>query len=166
MELVRGRRRRTLSRMMARCSRVRLLVCLCLAATSCGGSTSAPTNTADTAARETMAMDARIRGTWRLTDFRPEVPLEPTLAGFLTLQLQTMAIRFEGGRLQATSPTMRADLAYRIVEAGGPMFKISLTKEGVDYLSSCRISDNNAQIDFRAETSPWRGTGTLVRVSR
>ena len=134
-------------------------------AAGCGASQPAGTQ-ADTANQAMISADARLRGDWRITDYRPEVPLEPMLGGLLALQIQTMTIHFEGGHVRATSPTLQMDLPYRIVEAGGPLFKMITTKDGAGYASSCQFSDDGSKISFRAETEPWRGTGTLVRSAR
>ena len=132
------------------------------AAGGCGAAQPAGTQ-ADATAQAMASADARLRGNWRLADYRPEVPLEPMLAGLLALQMQTMNIHFEAGHVQATSPTLQVDLPYRIVEAGGPLFKMIATKDGAGYASSCQFSDDGTKINFRAETEPWRGTGTLIR---
>ena len=133
----------------------------------CGGSSAPPnspntnlaTNQADTA-----AIEARMRGTWRIVEYRSEVPLEATLQGLLTLQLQTMTVRFEGGRLLADSPTIHINRAYKITDSAGPNFKFVATDEsGSQATSACQFSDDNTTILFHSETEPRRGNGSLKR---
>ena len=137
-----------------------------LSAAACGGPSSDPKSQAEANQKALASADARLKGTWRLTDYRPDIPLEPMLAGLLALQMQTMNIKFENGRMHAVSPSLQIDVPYRLTEAGGPLFKMVATKDGVGYASACQFSMNDDKIAFRADTAPWRGTGTLARVSR
>ena len=136
------------------------------AAPGCGGPSQPAGTQAEATTQALLSADARLRGDWRLAEYRPEVPLEPMFAGLLAVEKQTMTIHFEAGHARATSPTLQADLPYRIIEAGGPIFKIITTKDGAGYASTGQFSDDGNKIDFRAETEPWRGNGTLVRVAR
>jgi hypothetical protein len=124
-----------------------------------GNVTNAATNQADTA-----AVEARLRGTWRIAEYRSEVPLEATLQGLLALQLQTMTVRFEGGRVLADSPTIHVNRAFKITDSAGPNFKFVATDEsGSQATSACQFSDDNTTILFHSETEPWRGNGSLKR---
>ncbi len=124
-----------------------------------GNVTNAATNQADTA-----AVEARLRGTWRIAEYRSEVPLEATLQGLLALQLQTMTVRFEGGRVLADSQTIHVNRAFKITDSAGPNFKFVATDEsGNQSTSACQFTDDNATILFHSETEPWRGTGSLKR---
>ncbi len=133
---------------------------------SCGGSSqSAPPPAANSAPQDLAGADARLRGTWRLLDYQPEVPLEPMLQQMLVQQLQTMVVHFEGGHLRADSPTLHIDRPYQILEASPPFFKLSSPDYGGGTLvSSGQFSDDGTRVIFHGETEPWRGTGTLLRV--
>jgi hypothetical protein len=145
---------------------------LALALAGCGGSTApsgggavGPNGTnAATSQADLGSVEARLRGNWRIVEYRSEVPLEATLQGLLAMQLQTMVVRFEGGHILADSPTIHVNRAFRITEAAGPDFKLIATDEqGNQALSSCQFSDDNQTILFHSETEPWRGMGSLRR---
>jgi hypothetical protein len=144
-----------------------LLLLLVVAPAACGGggSDQGQARSQANAAVETASIDARLRaGPWRLVDYRPDVPLEATLQGLLTMQMQSMVIRFDGGHILADSPTLHVDRAYQVTGAAGPIFKIVSPDVGGGTLTtSCEISDDGRQIQFRGETEPWIGTGLLRR---
>jgi hypothetical protein len=148
-------------------TRTGLLFFCMIAATACGGggSDQGQARSQANAAMETASIDARLRaGPWRLVDYRPDVPLEATLQAMLTMQMQSMVIRFDNGHLLADSPTLHVDRAYQVTGAAGPIFKIvSPDVGGGTVTTSCEISDDGRQIQFRGETEPWIGTGLLRR---
>jgi len=107
-------------------------------------------------------VDAKLRGTWRLVDYRPEVPLEPNLKALIDLQMQSMVVRFEGDHLIAESPTFHWDRPYVLSDVADPMFKLTTTG-GEPYTSSGQFDVDGRRIFFRGESEPWRGSGTLQR---
>lgn len=111
-----------------------------------------------------MSVENRLKGNWRIVGYQSEVPLEATLQGLLAMQLQTMTVRFEGGRVLADSPTIHVNRAFKITEAAGPDFKlVAIDDSGNQATSSCQFNDDGSQIVFHGETEPWRGTGSLRR---
>jgi hypothetical protein len=132
----------------------------------CGGSSqSAPPPSQGGTPQDAASIDARLRGTWRLADYQPEVALEPMLQQLLAMQVQSMTIHFEGGHMRADSPTLHLDRPYQVTEATPPLFKVvSPDVGGGTLVSSCQISDDGTRISFHGETEPWRGTGSLVRL--
>jgi hypothetical protein len=141
-----------------------LLLPLAVACGGSGGSSGAttPAQLAQQAARDAAGVNERLRGNWRLADYRPEVPLEATFQMLLTAQIQTMVIRFENGRLLADSPTIHLNRSYEITEVAGKSFKMTSRDDaGVAIVSSCQFSDDGTQVFFRGDTAPWRGIGTI-----
>src|SRR4051794_11146114 len=101
-----------------------LTVLLLPLAVACGGSSNSsgaatPNELAQQAARDANEVNKRLQGSWRLADYRPEVPLEATFQLLLAAQMQTMVIRFENGRLLADSPTIHLNRSYEITEVAG-----------------------------------------------
>lgn len=154
----------------SRCSAA-VILATAMVLSGCGGSSTpssgavGPNGNLATNQADTAAIEARLRGTWRIAEYRSEVPLEATLQGLLQLQLQTMTVRFEGGRVLADSPTIHVNRAFKITDSAGPNFKFVATDEsGNQSTSVCQFTDDNSQILFHSETEPWRGTGSLKRV--
>ncbi len=109
------------------------------------------------------AIDARVRGTWVLQTYNPATPLEPMLAALLGFTLGQMVVTFDGQRAVATSPGVRAERTYRILQAQGDQFQILLADEqGISYQAAALFVDEN-NIRFQSYTSPWKGNGTLHR---
>ena len=130
---------------------------------ACGPPPPLPTAAATTAI-DTRSIDARLQGSWRLQDYRPDVPLEPMLALLLSQQVQTMVITFEAGHLRADSSTLHVDRAYRVTYAAGPYFKLeSPDSSGAMVESNATMSEDGQSVAFRTESEPWRGSGTIVR---
>ncbi|MDP9151266.1 MAG: hypothetical protein M3O36_15170 [Myxococcota bacterium] len=132
---------------------------------ACGSAS--PPSAADMAAakaREATSVDNRLQGSWRLVDFRPEVP-DPMFNSLLTAQLGVMIVRFERGHLYADSPAFHVTRPYQIVDVAGPYFTVQSPDVGTAvFATKATLSDDDQRISFRGDTDPWRGSGTLVRV--
>jgi hypothetical protein len=127
----------------------------------CGGSSSAAPR--DATQESIASADARLRGRWVLVGYKPDIPLEPTLAMLLSTQFEHMTITFDGNRMLAEGPGINVTRKYRIREAYGDHFRAEVSDEfGVAYDSSNDFTGNLLQL--RALTDPWRGTGTLRRL--
>ncbi|WP_437497617.1 hypothetical protein [Sorangium sp. So ce1099] len=114
-------------------------------------------------AAEIASIDARLRGTFRLVRFDPEMPLEPMLASMLEFQYAHLVIRFNGDRILADSPGLHVDRAYEIREPAWNRFKlISYDEAGVAYEAVCEFSGEKELIVY-AQTPPWKGVATLRR---
>ncbi|XXY12730.1 hypothetical protein WME88_31165 [Sorangium sp. So ce216] len=114
-------------------------------------------------AAEIASIDARLRGTFRLVRFDPEMPLEPMLASMLEFQYAHLVIRFDGDRILADSPGVHVDRAYEIREPAWNRFKlISYDEAGVAYEAVCEFSGEKELIVY-AQTPPWKGVATLRR---
>jgi hypothetical protein len=139
-------------------------VCLAWALISCGGSAPALPR-ASVAARDTSALDSRLQGSWRLVEYRPEVPPDPMFQSLLATQVGILVVRFDRGTLHADSPTLHLTRPYRVVDAKGPLFTVeSPDAGGAVFTTAATISDDDRRIDFRGDTEPWRGSGALVRL--
>jgi hypothetical protein len=111
-------------------------------------------------------IEARLRaGPWRLIDYRPDVALEPMLQAMLVAQLRTMVVRFEGGTLNAQSPTLQLARPYTLENVAGATFTLASPdiQGGGIVRSRCEVSEDGRHITFRSETDPWTGTGALER---
>ena len=135
-----------------------------LAVAACGGSSREGRTPLEQAQIDRTAIEGRLRGSWRLINYQPEVALDAMTQQLLLAQLQTMQVRFDNGRLQADSPTFHVNRALQVSDVAGNLFKITATDEnGVTLTSSCELSEDGSTLTFRGETEPWRGLGTLKR---
>ncbi|AUX23930.1 hypothetical protein SOCEGT47_044600 [Sorangium cellulosum] len=128
--------------------------------TGCGaGASQGPETTAAAIA----SIDARLRGSFRLVRFDPEVPLEPMLASMLEFQYAHLVIRFDGRRILADSPGLHVDRAYEIREPAWDRFElVSYDEAGVAYEAICQFS-GDGELIVHAQTPPWKGVATLRR---
>ncbi|WP_437520317.1 hypothetical protein WME79_26420 [Sorangium sp. So ce726] len=109
------------------------------------------------------SIDARLRGSFRLVRFEPEVPLEPMLASMLEFQYAHLVVRFDGKRILADSPGLHVDRAYEIRDPAWDRFKIvSYDEAGVAYEALCEFS-GEGELVVHAQTPPWKGVATLRR---
>ncbi len=134
-----------------------------IAALGCGGARE-PAQSA--AAQQAATIQARLHaGPWRLVDYRPDVTLEPMLQALLTAQLRTMVVRFEGGSLNAQSPTLQVMRPYALEDVAGAAFTLASPdiQGGGTMRSRCEVSEDGRRLTFRSETDPWTGTGALER---
>ena len=129
---------------------------------ACGG---APRNSVDVLAADIANANNTLQGVWQLDGFRPDLALDPGLAALLALQLPTMRIRFENGRVHADSPTLHIDRAYSIRDAFGPRFTLVIRDDqGVGDESECEFRDND-HVAFHGTSDPWRGVGSIHRAA-
>lgn len=140
--------------------RVGVFVALLLAPAlvGCGGSAPGPR---DATAASRTAANQRLQGAWVLEGFRPEVPLEPMLQGLLAAQLGHLRVTFDGKQVVALGPGVSATRRYVVTDAVFDRVKVTVYDEGIPYQVEGEFKGN--QIQFHALTSPWRGTGVLVR---
>lgn len=130
------------------------------AGAGCGASAS---HGPDATAVEIASIDARLRGSFRLVSFIPEVPLEPMLASLLEYQYTTLILRFEGHRILADSPGVHVNRAYEIREPKGDRFTlVSFDEAGIPYESVCEFAGND-QVLVHSQTPPWTGVATIRR---
>ena len=115
------------------------------------------------AGAEVASIDARLRGTFRLVRFEPEVPLEPMLASMLEFQYAHLVVRFDGKRILADSPGLHVDRAYEIRDPAWDRFKlVAYDEAGVAYEALCEFSGQD-ELVVHAQTPPWKGLATLRR---
>lgn len=147
-------------------SRLRSLVLLAAIAASGAACTNAPP--IDPSQRNAVAIaaiDVRIRGTWVLSAYTPETPLEPVLAAMLGFQVGSMQITFDGQRASTNSGGVQATRTYKVIGAQGDQFQIALSDDsGVVYQAAGVFMSDN-EIRFRSYTMPWKGSGSLKRPS-
>ncbi|WP_437729845.1 hypothetical protein [Sorangium sp. So ce1335] len=146
-----------------RALRLLLVACAAALAAPVAGCGSGGAQASGGAAAEIASIDARLRGTFRLVRFEPEVPLEPMLASMLEFQYAHLVIRFDGERIVADSPGLHVDRAYEIREPAWNRFKIiSYDEAGLAYEAVCEFSGEKELIVY-AQTPPWKGVATLRR---
>jgi hypothetical protein len=109
--------------------------------------------------------EARLRGAWKLRDFRPEKPLDPMSAAFVQFQCGNLVVRFDRGRFVAESPGVHVDRAFQIIQADGDQFRaVSYDDQGVAYdAAGTFVQADTLQINSWSE--PWRGVATLSRMT-
>jgi hypothetical protein len=147
------------SSLRARSSLFVILATLTAASLGCGG---APVPPPDLSARAAADADARLRGSWTLQSFRPEVSLEPMLQTMLEFQYGRLTAAFDGKRMVADSVGIHVDRAYQISEARGDEFKMtSFDDHGVPYEAVCTFAEGKLQV--HSTTDPWRGFALLTR---
>lgn len=147
------------SSLRARSSLLFLLAALTAASLGCAG---APIPPADLAARAVADADARLRGSWTLQSFRPDVSLEPMLQAMLDFQYGRLTATFDGKRMIAESIGIHVDRAYQLSEVKGDEFKItSFDDHGVPYEGVCTFAEGKLQV--HSTTDPWRGYAILTR---
>ncbi|KYF59504.1 hypothetical protein BE08_15620 [Sorangium cellulosum] len=143
--------------------RLLLVACAVALAAQAAGCGSGGAQASGGTAAEIASIDARLRGTFRLVRFEPEVPLEPMLASMLEFQYAHLVIRFDGQRIVADSPGLHVDRAYEIREPAWDRFKIiSYDEAGLAYEAVCEFSGEKELIVY-AQTPPWKGVATLRR---
>lgn len=107
----------------------------------------------------------RLHGSWLLTSFRSEVPLEPMLQALLDAELGHIGVEFDGQTMTANGPGVQATRRYQVTAARGSFLRVTLwDQHGVAYLVEGQFVGN--RLEFHALSSPWRGAGTLVRTGR
>ena len=147
------------SSLRARSSLLFVLAALFTASLGCAGK---PIPPADPNAVAVADADARLRGSWTLQSFRPDVPLEPMLQAMLDFQYGRLNAVFDGKRMIADSVGIHVERAYQITEAKGDEFKITAFDDhGVPYEAACTFAEGKLQV--RATSEPWRGYGILTR---
>lgn len=127
-------------------------------AAGCGGSHTTP---ADASAANRAAANRRLQGAWVLTSFQSEVPLEPMLQGLLAVQIGHLQVKFDGKQLTALGPGVEARRQYVVTDAVFNRLKVTVYDDGLPYQVEGEFQGN--QLSFHALTSPWRGSGLLVR---
>jgi hypothetical protein len=143
----------------ARSSLLFLLTALFTTSLGCAGAAPPP---ADLTARAVADADARLRGSWTLQSFRPDVPLEPMLQAMLDFQYGRLTATFDGKRMVADSVGIHVDRAYQISEPKGDEFKMtSFDDHGVPYEAICTFAEGKLQV--HSTTDPWRGYALLTR---
>ena len=129
------------------------------------GGCSEPAPPRDATAAAIASIDARLRGSFRLVSFVPEIPLEPMLAVMLQAQYGTLVIRFDGRQLTADSPGVHVVRTYEIREPQGDRFTlVAFDESGVPYDSVCEFSGAD-QLVVYAQTPPWKGVATIRRAA-
>ena len=107
----------------------------------------------------------RLRGSWLLTSFRPEMRLEPMLQALLSAELGHLGVEFDGQNMTADGPGVEAARRYQVDDARGNFLRVTLwDPHGVAYLVEGQFVGDRLQ--FHALSSTWRGAGTLERMGR
>lgn len=133
---------------------------LSLAPAACGASRQQPH---DAAAANRAAANQRLVGTWLLTSFQPEQPLEMMLNLLLQAQIGTLKVRFDGQQMIVDGAGVQTTRRYTITQAYQDQLALtSYDAEGIGY--NVRGAFNGNVIEFESLSSPWRGHGTLQRV--
>ncbi|MFO0618624.1 MAG: hypothetical protein U0414_38890 [Polyangiaceae bacterium] len=145
-------------------ARALLLVGLAVGSVGLGGCSGGGPRTADEIELENRNVDARLQGSWRIGEFKPDQPLGPVLDDMLAYHQQQMIIHFGSGRMWADSPGISFDRRYQVQNAMGDRFQIvAYDDTNTPQLSYCDFEPDGSLRVWM--TSPWKGVGTLVRAS-
>lgn len=125
------------------------------------GSGQGPT---DASAADNRRADERLQGQWRIGDFRPETPLDPTMATMLGFYQPTLILEVRQGRIRAltSDSDVHFDRRYEVREALGQRFQLVIYDDaGVAQTNYCELQADGS---LRAKTqTPWRGDALLTR---
>lgn len=138
-----------------------LIVFSSMLAYGCGGARPSPR---DNAQDSVAATQQRLRGTWTLINFTPEVPLEQSLQLFLQVEFGHMKITIDGETLTAQGPGI--DTTRRIVVRSGygdHFDAVVYDSQGVGYETSNDFRGD--QVFAQIITLPWRGRAVLTRTA-
>ncbi|MFO0592084.1 MAG: hypothetical protein U0441_31360 [Polyangiaceae bacterium] len=138
-----------------------LLAFVALAGVSCNNAP--PLDPSQRNAVAIAAIDVRIRGTWVLTAYTPETPLEPVLAAMLGFSVGNMVITFDGQRASTNSAGVQATRGYKVIGAQGDQFQIVLLDDQNVAYQAAGLFVGDDEIRFRSYTMPWQGSGSLKR---
>ena len=137
-----------------------LILCVALVC-ACGGSRA---QAEDPTFKQVAAATARLRGTWTLMQFQPDLALEPMLAQLMAVQMGRLTIRFDGNQAFITGVGVDTQRKYRVDSADGDQLHLTLTDDsGATYLVAGQFAGDD--LLFRSDTSPWRGHGKLNRAA-
>ena len=105
-----------------------------------------------------------LSGSWRLSSFSPQKPLEQPFQGLLEAQLKALTISFRGDQYFAAGPGVNLQGRFQVTSAVGDQFSATLfDPDGVAYPVAGRF--RGAELDFQSQNERWRGSGVLTRVS-
>jgi hypothetical protein len=138
----------------ARCA-IAALVCVLGGAACASRQQAPPSPTAETL--------KNIRGSWRLSSFSPQKPLEQPFQGLLEAQLKALVISFQGDQYFAAGPGVNLQGRFQVTNAVGDQFSMTLfDPDGVAYPVAGRF--RGAELDFQSHNERWRGSGVLTRL--
>jgi hypothetical protein len=128
-----------------------------VSALACGSKQQTPPNpTAQTA--------QSLAGTWKLSSFTPEKPLEQPFQGLVDAQLKALTVSFQGDQYFAAGPGVNLQGRFEVTSALGDTFQATLfDPDGVAYPVAGRF--RGAELDFQSQNERWRGTGVLTRAA-
>jgi hypothetical protein len=139
-----------------------LLVVSSAIGAGCGGAQSAPR---DSAQESIASTQQRLRGTWTLINFTPDVPLEQSLQAFLQMQFGRMKITIDGENLTAQGAGIQATRRIVVRSGYGNHFDAAIfDAQGVGYETSNDFQDD--RVLAQIITLPWRGKAVFQRSSK
>ncbi len=140
---------------------VLVAVGMAMLSAACGGPSK---GAADTRERDLRNAYERVAGNWRLTSFQPDSPLGPPFDALVGEQVGKLQVTMGDGILTASGVGFSATRRYEIISATPDAAQAQLIDDaGVRFDLELLFSNN--QLFFVNKTSPWRGKGTLLRVS-
>lgn len=131
------------------------------AGAGCKGAQSSP---GDVTQQSIAFTQQRLRGTWTLVSFTPEVPLEQSLQAFLQLQFGRMKITVDGDKLTAQGLGIQTQRRIAVRSGYADHFDAVIYDSfGVGYETSNDFQGE--QVLSQIVTLPWRGKAVLTRTS-
>ncbi len=115
---------------------------------------------------EASRLDASARmleGQWLLTEFHPELPLEPMLADMLAAELKQLVVAVDGQEVTASGRAVQLRGRYVVLDEFEGSLRVGVAGEPgvVTHFQVRRVGD---ELTFRCQDAPWRGVGTLALV--
>ncbi len=103
-------------------------------------------------------------GSWLLVEFQPEIELEPMFAALLRDELGVAVVELHGGQLSAKGRTVELQRRYVLLDQIDEDLRVAVFDEpGVS--TRFLVRRVNDELVFRCQDAPWRGSGTLRRIS-
>jgi hypothetical protein len=132
-------------------------MCLAVSPATCSCASNPPR------VNDVQQISQRLRGTWLMQSYRPNVALEAPLQGLLNFQLGQMRVTIDNAQLTAEGPGLRVVRTYRIQEVVDETATVVVSEpSGVAVRVWIEFRDN--LLTFRPLDAPWSGEGTLKRL--
>jgi hypothetical protein len=105
---------------------------------------------------------AQLQGSWRLLEYEPNTPFEPTLRDFIGAQNGQLVATVAEDKLHVEGAGFARDVEFRVKRNLFTRVDLLLAT-GADEVSVSAIIDGD-KLRFECLTAPWDGRGRMARV--